>query len=452
MLKWVLIVVLVVGALGAVGWVYVAPRFRAPPAQWKTEAVTKGDIKITVTSTGTVGPVQTVQVGSQISGRVKEVLKLINDSVKKGDVLARLDTELLESEKRSAEVNLSQTRAALSIIKVENDNLAIRALRQKAAIERKIISVSRSKGTLGLAMKNRKRYQDLLAVDATSQTELDIRVLEESNAQHDMKLLEIDLEQTTVDQKQIDADAKQLLAKEEQANADIMNAEAALARVITNLGYATIYSPIDGVVLQQLVEPGQTIAASFQTPNMFKIASELDKVRIDAQIDEADIGKIKPGQTVTFEVDAFRDDTFSGKVDQVQLQSESKGNLVTYPVRVNADNPPSPDHPYGKLLPGMTAGLRFVVDKRTGVLLLPSAALRFIPPPAYAPPKLTAKEKEKDKDPKTKHGAHGTVYVANAKGDLEEKPVRVGENDGDYFELLSGDLKEGDQIVVGQKL
>ena len=444
MLKWIFLLILLIAALGGTGY-YLWPRFHPAAPKWKTEKITRAAMTITVTATGTVAPLLTVQIGAQISGIVKDVLKQSNDNVKSGDVLAHLDTDLLESEKRSAEVHLSQAHAAMSILKVERENLALRELRQKASIERKEVTVKRSKGTRDLAVKNRESYQALIKVNATSQTELDIKLLEEANAIHDTRLMEIDLEQAGVDEKQILADGRQLDAKEEQARADILEAEAVLARAKTNLGYATILSPIDGVVLQHLIEPGQTIAASFQTPNLFKIASDLSHIRIDAQLDEADIGKIKIKQDVTFDVDAYRGETFIGQVSIIHLQSETKGNLVTYPVQVEASNPSDSDHPYGKLLPGMTAGMKFVVDRRKDALLLPSAALRFIPPPGSAPASVNKEFKD------GKKGTHGTVFVANALGLLEPRTVRVGENDGDNFEILNDELKEGDDVVIGVK-
>jgi HlyD family secretion protein len=449
MWKWFALAALLFAILGVAGWKMLGPKvaFGPKPPEWRTDAVSRGDIQVSVTATGTIAPVRTVMVGAQISGKVKDVLKYANDPVKAGEPLARLETELLDSEKRTAELRLNQARTALALLKVARANLALKEERLTSSIERKRITIQRSKGTLDLAAKNRQRSQDLLAVDATTQTDLDIRQLEEANAKHDLRLMEIDLEQTILDKKQLVTDAKELDAKEEQANADIEQAQAALNRVITNLGYATIVSPIDGVVLQHLIEPGQTVAASFQTPNLFKVASDLSVVRVDAQLDEADIGKIKAGQEVTFDVDAYRGETFTGKVELVKLQSESKGNLVTYPVLVQAKNPPDADRPTGKLMPGMTAGLKFVVTQKKDVLRVPAAALRFIPPPTVAAPKPAVSEKKETK----KGGINGTIFIVGAMGQLEARQVCVGETDGEFYEVLGSELKDGDQVVVGTK-
>lgn len=452
MFKWVLIIGLIVLTVGTFAVLrFLSPKLnlRGKLHEWKTEKVARGDILVTVTATGTISPIRTVMVGSQISGKVKEVRKLCNDPVKQGEVLAVLDSDLLESDKRTAEVHLTQSRASLALLKVERDNLVLKQERLKNSIEHKQICVARARGNLELAAKNRKRSEDLLAVDATSQTDLDIRLLEETNSRHDLRLMEIDVEDTLLDQRQLVCDAKQLDAKEEQTRADIEQAQAALARTVTNLAYATIASPIDGVVLENLIEPGQTVAASFQTPNLFKVASDLRSVQIEAQLDEADIGKIRAEQEVTFDVDAYRGETFTGKVTLVKLQSQNKGNLVTYPVLVEAKNPADKERPNGRLLPGMTANLRFVVEKRKDVALLPAAALRFIPPQGTAPSNASNTANEEKKE--TKKGTHGTIFTADEKGLLKSRAVSMGENDGDRYELLEGDLKEGDEVVVGTK-
>ena len=178
MLKW-LAVIFVLFALAGVAGFTLKPweKFRAKPPEWKTEKVDRGDILITVTATGTVNPVRTVLIGAQVSGKVKDVYKYSNDVVKKGEVLAELETDLLEAERRSAEVRLKQVRAGLKLLQVERDNLTLRETRHTSTIERKKISVERARGSLDLAAKNLSRYQDLLKVDATSRTELDILAL-----------------------------------------------------------------------------------------------------------------------------------------------------------------------------------------------------------------------------------------------------------------------------------
>jgi len=447
MFKWILIVGAVIVLLASGAAFVHAKNAAQKPANWKTAKIKLGDLDVTVTATGSVSPTQTVQVGSQISGLVKEVRKGANDLVKKGDVLALLDTDLLNEDRRQLAISLNQKQAALRILQVDRVSLSIREERLKADRERKRIAVERALGAYNLTTKNRKRYEETLIKQATSQLELDTRVLEEENAQHDYDTSVIDREQLDVDEKQIVADRRQLDAKEEQGNADVRQAEAALNRADANLRYATIVSPIDGVILEQGVDSGQTIAATYTTPDLFKVASDLSEIRINAQVDEADIGRIVSGQTVSFQVDAYRGETFTGEVTLVRLQSETKSNLVTYPVLIAAKNPTDDGHPHGKLLPGMTASLHFVLEQRKKVLLLPSSALHFTPPPESATPvDASAVLKE------LKKGAmRGTVYAVGADGKLVPHPIQLGASDEDKFELLDGDFKEGDRVVVGQK-
>jgi HlyD family secretion protein len=439
--------------VGIVGVLYGAKVALLPKAdaktstvnRWKTEKLMRGDVTLSITTIGTLNPTQLVWVGSQVSGKVQQVLKKPNDPVKKDELMGLLDTELLESDRRTAEVHLSQSQGALSLLRVERANLVLRDARLKQSLASKQIAVERAKATLELASKNRKRYEDLIVVSGTSQTEVDMRVLEEGNCERDMRMTAIELELLKLDQQQVESDYKQIAVREELAQADIDQSRAALERAKTNLNYARIVSPIDGVVMDRAIELGQTLAATFQTPNMFQIAADLSSLRIDAQVDEADVGKIKAGQEVTFEVDAWRGETFKGTVTLVRLLAKNTANLVTYPVQVEASNPADPDHPHGKLLPGMTASLKFVVAKRPGVLLLPGTALRFVPPPDVAPKVTDTGETKTEKQP----GTRGTVFVTDKLGVLQRRVIRVGDSDGEKFELLTGDLKEGDEVVVG---
>jgi HlyD family secretion protein len=446
-LKWIVIIGIVFLVLAGGAAMAFGGHAAKKPNNWKSAKIKNGDLEVTVTATGSVSPAQCVQVGSQISGLVKEVRKGSNDRVKKGEVLALLDTDILNEDRRLAEVALSQKKAAMQLLAAERENLSLRELRLKSDRERRKISVARALSTYELASKNRNRYEETLKKQATSQSELDTRILEEQNAQHDYETVQIDLAQLDVDEKQIASDRRQLDAREEQAKADIEQADAALKRADANLRYATIVSPIDGIILEQSVDTGQTIAASYQTPNLFKVASDLSEICIDAKVDEADIGRIVEGQTVTFQVDAYRGETFTGEVRTVKLQSEAKSNLVTYPVLIKAKNPTDESHKNGKLMPGMTASLKFVLEKHKDVTMLPASALHFTPAPGLAKP-LDAFANSKE----LKKGAmRGTVYTAAGDGLLLAHAIQLGANDGDNFEVLDGDLKAGDRVVTGQK-
>lgn len=473
-MKRVLIILLILGVLtvGVGGWFFVQSA-SVLMLSWKTASVETGDMKIKVTASGTVEPLSTVQVGSQVSGKVKVVNVQPDDLVKKDEVIAVLDSELLEADLRDRRVMLEKVRTSLDMIEVEYNKLELREARLKLNRKRGAIALSRAEATLRLAGKNLQAYQDLFDKGAKSQTELDIRILEKENAERDVSTRKLDLSNLDVDLKQIAIDRKALDARKRNARNDVSQAEQAVAKAETNLNHASIRSPIAGVVLERTINPGQTIAAQFQSPNLFKIAEDLGRVHIKVHIDEADVGKVRPGQKVTFEVDAYRDVTFDGNVTAVRLKHELRGNLVTYPVVIEAANPMSDAFPRGQLRPGMTAYVTFIVETKEKVVRLPADALRFTPPKDAVQVDVEGKGdgeeeasgKKGEKDPedgegKSEDGKNGekekklpgmpvTVYVVGEEGKLRPVPIRVGENDGKFYELLSGELKENDEVVTG---
>ncbi len=448
MFKWIVIAILVLVILAGGGAAVAYGRAAKKPANvWKSAKVKRGDLNTTVMASGKVGPVQTVQIGAQASGLVKEVRKGPNDSVKKGEVLALLDTELLDADRRAAQVRLNQVRAAAALLQIQHDDLRLRDLKLKSDREHKKLSLDRAKATFDMTKKVYDRSVPLVGM-AMSQLDLERLQTEALNANRDHSMLKLDVELCDVDAEQILADTRKLAAQEEQAQADVLQAEAALARAETNLRYATITSPIDGVVLERTIELGQTIAASFQTPNLFKIASTLTEIRIEAHVDEADIGRIAAGQDVKFEVDAYSGESLSGQVLMARLQPTMLNNQettpVTYPVVIRASNPADAVHPFGKLLPGMTASLQFTIEHRADVLLLPAAALRFKPENAPAAPSHATTVPKPG-------AAWGTIYLAGSDGALVPKSIAVGASSADSYELIESPLKEGDAVVTGEK-
>lgn len=219
------------------------------------------------------------------------------------------------------------------------------------------------------------------------------------------------------------------------AQAQVAQASAQLAKDRTNLGYSVIRSPVAGVVVNRAVDLGQTVAASFQTPTLFQIAQDLRKMQIDSSFAEADIGNIRVGQPVQFTVDAFPDRTFSATVRQVRLNPTTQQNVVTYDVVVAVDNPDQ------ILMPGMTAYVNVIVSQRKSALLVPNAALRFKPEGSQAVAKGKPAEEKAQ-------GTGGSVFVIE-KERLRATPLRLGISDGKFTEVLAGDVKDGDPLVVG---
>jgi len=337
--------------------------------RYKTEKVTRGDIVSTVTATGTVNPVTTVLVGTQVSGTIKHIYVDFNSPVKRGQVVAQIDPATFEAQVEQAKANLSNAKANL----------------QKA------------EATLNDAKRTMERNRTLFSKDLIARSDLDTA---ETNYETAM-------------------------AQVEAARAQVEQAKASLKVAETNLMYTRIVSPVDGIVISRNVDVGQTVAASFQTPTLFTIAQDLTKMQIDCNVSEADIGRVKTGQTVEFTVDAFPDLLFKGRVSQVRNAPITVQNVVTYDVVVRVDNPEF------KLRPGMTANVSIIVEEKKDVLRIPNSALRFRP---------SWVEREK------RMGKGKGVWIMDG-----DKPKRVelstGISDGSYTEVISG-LREGDNVII----
>jgi len=328
--------------------------------EFSTAKVERRDISTSITATGTIEPVTSVTVGTQVSGIVSRLFVDYNSVVKKGQVIAELDKTNLTSELKTAQANLSSAQS-----------------------------------TLDYEEANHKRYKTLKEKGLVSADEYE------------------------------NARLTYLKAKEQ-----VNTARENVSRAQTNLGYATITSPIDGVVLSKSVEEGQTVAASFNTPELFKIAQDLTDMRVIADIDEADIGGVKEGQRVTFTVDAFPEDIFQGDVTQVRQEPTTESNVVTYEVVISAPNQDL------KLKPGLTANVTIFTLEKQQVLAVPTKALRFMPTEVI----LAEGESIQDSEAPTKLWTkEGGVFKAH--------PVETGTTNGVLTEIVSG-VAEGTQVLT----
>ena len=326
---------------------------------FQTCQVEPGEISTTITATGTIEPVKTVDVGTQVSGIVKRMYVDFNSVVKRGQVIAELDRTNLMSD-------LSTAQARLRSVQIELDY-------QK---------------------KNYARYNELKQKDLISLSEYDVALENYRKAQENVRIAQQDV-----------------------------------ARAKTNLGYATVYSPIDGVVISKSVEEGQTVASSFSTPSIVKIAKDLTDMQCIAKVDEADIGEVREGQRVTFTVDAYPDDVFSGSVKQVRQNPVTTNNVVTYEVVISAPNSDL------KLKPGLTASITIFTLERSGVMSVPSAALRFTPEASVFGKKYVIKDTTAEHKLWT---LKDNVLTAHK--------VEIGVTDGMRTEIISG-LEEGVTVV-----
>jgi HlyD family secretion protein len=330
--------------------------------------VTRGDIESSITSTGTLQPVTSVQVGTQVSGKVTDLYADFNDRVSKGQLIARIDATLQRQAVREAEANLARAGADLDRAEREFD-------------------------------RNERLYEQ--------------QVLTES---------------------EFNASEYNLAA----SRASLTSAEVSLERAQQNLAYTEIYSPIDGIVVERNVEPGQTVAASMSAPQLFLIAADLAQMEILASVDESDIGKVQDGQVVRFSVQAYPDATFEGVVDKVRLQSATMENVVNYTAVVSVANPE------GMLLPGMTASVDFIVESVRDALQVANAALRY-QPPADVLEKAGVSANQRGRSDQAR------LWIREEDGSIVPIEVRAGISDGISTAIESDDprLRESVQAISG---
>ena len=333
-------------ALIAAGWgAYALFAGNGERNAYRLANIERGPLTAVVSATGTLNPVTSVQVGSQVSGQIKELFVDFNSPVNKGQLIARIDPEQFELKVRQAEADLEAARATL--------------LTQEAGVGAQRAMVSREEVNLGDVKKDYERKETLHAQKFISAADRDRALAVYNGAQEGVKTA-----------------AAQLKVAEAQARngeAVVRQRQSQLAQARVDLDRTAIRSPVDGVVIKRSVDAGQTVAASLQAPELFIIARNLTDMQVYASIDEADVGRIRVGQRATFTVDSFPGRSFTGQVTEVRKSALVVQNVVTYTVVVSAPNPDQ------TLLPGMTANARIVVDRRESVLKVPNAALRFRP-------------------------------------------------------------------------
>ncbi len=389
----VIVGVLVIGA--AIGGYVFFNGERKVPVRYRSAVVERSSVVSLVTATGTINPVVSVQVGTQVSGMIKSLHADFNSVVKAGDIVALIDPEPFKARRDQAASNLEMSKA----------------------------NVSRAKADLAQRKRELDRLKSLVAQEYVSQNDVDL-------ATTNFQLAE---------------------AQVNVAGAQVKQAEAALNASELDLKYTVIRSPVNGIVVARTVEVGQTIAASFATPNLFLIALDLTKMQVDTNVSESDIGGIIEGKEATFTVDAYPGHQFSGTIRQVRLAPINVQNVVTYNVVVNVDNQDL------RLKPGMTANVSIVVAQRDAVLKVPNAALRFTPPTADKVDRTAsggkpAKAKSAEPQAGANRGATAikrTIWKQGPAGEPEPIQVQTGISDGVATEIISEELSEGTPVIVG---
>lgn len=399
--RWLIVVLLAIaGVTSAVVWMGTK---KSNSMQYRTQKVQRGDLTVTVTATGALEPTNQVDVGSELSGIIKTVEVDYNDRVKVSQVLARLDTDKLEA-------NVLQSKAAL-------ESARAKVLEAQATVKEAGDELARLKEVWELSNKQVPSQHDLDAAQA---------------ALHRAK------------------------ATEATARAQVSQAQATLEADGTDLAKTVIYSPINGIVLTRNVEPGQTVAASFQAPVLFTLAEDLTQMELHVDVDEADVGLVTSGQEATFSVDAHPGRTFPARITQVRYGSQTVNGVVTYKTVLNVDNSDL------SLRPGMTATADITVNKVENVILVPNAALRFMPPVKQkeAPsnggslinkllPRRHRSPSKQRKDPTTGKKLQDVWTLRDGK--LLAIAVSIGPTDGRMTEVTSGDIEPGMPLVVDTK-
>jgi len=409
---------LLVVLIGAGAWYWFGIKKPDTP-QYRTATLEKGRLIASVSATGTLVPVVSVQVGSQVSGQLKEVLVDFNSQVTKNQLIARIDPESFEYRVRQAQADLDAARAQVAT--------------QQANIAAQRAAVSQVDVTLADARRDLERKQQLLDKKFLSPAEVDkaramVNALVE---QQKSAVAQVDVARATAG----------------NAAAMVKQREAVLSQARVDLERTAIRSPVSGIVIKRSVDKGQTVAASLQAPELFIIAEDLTDMRVDTAIDESEIGKIKVGQLATFTVDAFPGKTFEGAVRKVRKSAQVVSNVVTYLVDVSAPNPEL------QLLPGMTANVRIVTDTFEDALKVPNAAIRFRPPQSSDDKPAKSRRGEGDKSGRGNgrpDPSSSTIYVLK-NGELKAIPVKTGASDGKMVQITGEGVTEGLEVVTGIK-
>ncbi len=450
--KIVLAIIALIALSGLGGWAYLRGQSRV---EYRTAKVERGEIEATISATGNLNAVITVQVGSQVSGNIKELFADFNTKVKKGQLVARIDAEIFEAKVNQAKGNLDNARAAILNAGAMLQKTEADIANAKASLEAAKANVAKTKvAVLDAGIKLKSRIE-LFKEGGISEEERDsakatsdsnVAAQEAAQAQEEAGRFTIRAAQA-----QYEVAVAQLAA----AQAQVRQNEAALKQAQIDLDHTYIRAPVDGTVVSRNVDVGQTVAASLQAPTLFLIAQDLTKMQVDTNVDEADVGRVRVGQEATFTVDAYPGEKFKGKVVQIRQAAINVQNVITYDVVIAVANQDL------KLFPGMTANVKVLVDKREHAVKIANAALRFRPPEVKGQAKPGGNGAVRTAQGPTagggapglridrKAGGEQTVWVFGDNRIPRPVTVKLGITDGSFSELTEGDLKEGQELIIG---
>ncbi len=480
-------------------------------ATYLTARVERGSLRNTVTATGTLQAVTTVQVGSQASGTISALFADFNSKVKKGQVIAQLDPATTRAQVDQAKANLEQARASLVQARagVANSRAGVsdaqaKRLAAQSTVQNESAGVSGAQANLAVlkaqsddAISYLKQQDYLLKSGVIAQRDYDMAntAYKSALARYDQAASQVNqavvsqqsaagagMAQSQAQLQQSQAQVQQSQAQVQQAEAQVQQAQAALSLAEINLKHTTIQSPIDGIVVSRDVDVGQTVAASLSAPTLFTIANNLTEMQVIANIDQADIGLVETAKSVQFTVDAFPADNFTGKIQQIRINPVNTQNVVTYNVVIDVSNPEE------KLKPGMTTNLTFTIDERNNVLKVPNAALRFRPQdaavnsgsgsngqasrqgrqgsanaggsaanpiPSAGPNGGAQTDNQRNFAPASAPvlaGQTRVVWVLGTDGKPQARRIKIGLTDGVSTEVVEGNLQEGELAITSETL
>jgi HlyD family secretion protein len=403
----VLIVVLSLWALG---------RDRATKSSFITSKVQRTSISNTISATGTLEALRTVQIGSQVSGQVAALYADYNATVKKGQLLATLDARPAASQVTTAQAHVAASAAQVNSAEADLAN-------QQANVAQAEANVRIAEVALQNAKLMYERAQELESKGLVSKNDYDTAKtnLDSSDAKLQQAQAALQQAQTMIRSRQASIAA---------AKANVTASRADLERSQLGMEMTKIYSPVDGVVISRNVDVGQTVAASLQAPVLFTIANDLTQMQVKASVDEADIGKLNNDANVRFTVDAYPNDFFRGKISEIRLEPQTVQNVVTYSVIIGVANPEM------KLRPGMTANLTITVDSKSDVLAVPNAAFRFTPESATAP------------NGQAQNRRNNTIWILDEDGQPQARTVHTGITDGTRTEITGEGIAEGMAVIT----
>ncbi len=467
--------------------------------QYMTARVERGNLRNTVTATGALQAVTTVQVGSQASGTIAALYADFNSTVKKGQVVAQLDPSTAKAQVQQARANLENARAGLANARaaVVNSRAGVsdaqaRNLAAKSTVQNNQAGVSAAEANVAVlkaqqddALSLLKQQESLLKAGVIAQRDYEVAqtAYRSAEARYNQALAQLSqaklteqsaasagIAQSKATIEQSQAQVQQSQAQVQQAAAQVQQAQAALSLAEVNLSHTTITSPIDGVVVSRDVNVGQTVAASLSAPTLFTIANDLTQMQVIANIDQADIGLVEQAKSVKFSVDAFPGKEFDGKIEEMRLNPVNVQNVVTYNVVIDVANPEQ------ALKPGMTANLTITIDERNNVLKVPNSALRFTPQDANRQ-RMNAGagqgqgqgqgRRRQQGDNAAGEGGENrfapasapvlpgqvrVVWVLGQDGKPERRRITTGLSDGSATEIVEGNLNEGDMVITGQQI